>query len=109
MGYDENEKPIEVPWSRAGTSMILDNGLIDSMEANWGIYEISEDGVGIKEMASCEPYDYENMAELSEAKWRFYINEEEVEHDFYVEYLEMHGYMVGELNATALIDWIGIN
>ncbi|MCL2462559.1 MAG: hypothetical protein FWF44_07830 [Defluviitaleaceae bacterium] len=99
--------PKEVPWSRVSSSSILSNGLIDSMYGN--IYKIADDGCSVAELASCEPYDYPDEADLAEAKWKYYINNVQVDYDFYVQYLSEHGYLVGGNNTLAIIDWININ
>ena len=104
-GYDDMEYPREVPWSRDGSSFLLNNGFIDSINGNYTIYSISGDGCSVTEVASCEPYDYPDEAGLAEAKWRFYINGTQVEYDEYVQYLSEQGYAVDGSNTLATIEW----
>lgn len=108
-GNDELGELQEVPWSRAGSSTILSNGLIDSTEGGYTIYKIDEDGCSVIEFASGEPYDYPDEAHLADAKWRYYVNNAEVDYDSYVKYLKENGYSVGEDNTLATINWIILN
>ncbi|MCL2767120.1 MAG: hypothetical protein FWE49_00090, partial [Synergistaceae bacterium] len=98
----------EVPWSREGSSVILSNGLIDSMEGDYTIYRIADDGYSVAAVASSNPYDYPDEASRAEAEWRYYINGELVDYDFYVQSLNKRGYVVGGDNALAVIDWVNI-
>jgi len=109
-GYNDYELH-QVPWSRVGSSIILHNGLIDSMDGNYSIYKIADDGYTVIKIASEEPYNYPDMANLVDADWRYYINDTQVDYDFYVQYLSEHGYSVGEYenNIGAAIDWKNVN
>ena len=104
-GYDGDGRPREVPWSRAGSSVVLSNGIIDSTVGDYTIYKISDDGCNVTKIASSEPYDYSDMAGLAEANWRFYVNGAQVDYDMYVQYLKTQGYNISGNNALAIIDW----
>jgi len=103
-GYDENNTPNEVPWSRYGSIEILANGLIDSMNGDYSIYKIAEDGCSVIRIAKTEPYDYEDEASRAEASWRYYVMGEIVNGETYFEFLNEQGYM-DESDAEANIDW----
>ena len=107
-GYDDDGKPIEVPWSRSGSSDILANGWIDGMGGGFTIYKIANDGCSVTEIAAQEPYDYPDMASLGLAKWRYYIYGKQVDSDYYVKYLEDRGYVFHEKHELADIKWIEI-
>ncbi|MCL2342375.1 MAG: hypothetical protein FWC62_00530, partial [Firmicutes bacterium] len=107
-GYDDEGTPIEVPWSRVGSSSILYNGLIDSTNGNFSIYKLFGDGYTVIKIASAELYDYPDMADLAEAQWRYYINSTQVDYDFYVQYLSTEGYTVNGNNPLATIDWVNL-
>jgi hypothetical protein len=112
-GYDEEgdyrgAKPREIPWSRVGSSSILDSGWIDSRDGDDAIYQIAEDGCSVVRISKAEPYDYESEANKAEAKWRFYINDTEVEYDFYADYLTEQGYSFERNNALMDIEWTSI-
>ena len=107
-GYDKDGLPIEVPWSRAGSSVILANGLIDSIGGGYAIYKIAENGYTVTRIAYSEPYDYPDEANLAEAEWRYYANGEQVSYDFYVQYLNEQGYSMEANNAPAVIHWENI-
>jgi len=104
-GYDAEGHPCEVPWSRIGSSAILENGLIDSIFCNYALYKISDDGCHVIKIASCEPYDYPDEASLAEAKWRYYVYDTQVDYDVYVQYLNTLGYITDGNNSLAIIDW----
>ena len=101
--------PIEVPWSRVGSSGILSNGLIDCTDGDYSIYKFSDDGYSVISIASSEPYDYPDEASKAEAKWRYYINDKVVDYDSYVRYLKTQGYKLNGKNPLAVIDWINID
>ncbi|MDR2939730.1 MAG: tetratricopeptide repeat protein [Clostridiales bacterium] len=105
-GYNDGGLPYEVPWSRVGSCKILDNGLIDCGDGNYTIYKIADNGYSVKELASTEPYGYPDEANKAKAKWRNYINGEEVGYDFYVQFLEQNGYTINRDNILADISWI---
>jgi len=107
-GYDAIGDLREVPWSRDGASAILSNGLIDSMDGDYAIYRIADDGCSVTQVASKEPYDYPDEASLAEAEWRYRINGEQVKYGFYVQYLKELGYTIDGDNASAIIDWVNI-
>ncbi len=108
-GYDSVGNLSEVPWSRVGSSDILSNGLIDSINGDYTIYKIADDGCSVVEVASSEPYDYPDMANLADAKWRYYANSVQVNYDSYVQYLKEHGYTEGGDNALAIINWVSLD
>lgn len=105
---NDGEDLREVPWSRDGSSAILSNGLIDSTEGDYSIYRIADDGCSITKVASSEPYDYPDEASKSEAKWRYYVNNAQVNYDTYVQYLKEHGYTLDGENTPAAINWVEI-
>lgn len=98
----------EVPWSRHGASVILSNGLIDSTNGDFTIYKMTDDGYDVAEFASMEPYDYPDEASLALAKWRYYVNYEQVDYDTYDQYLNLHGYKIDRNNELAKIDWVAL-
>lgn len=104
-GYCDDGKPKEVPWSRVGSSYILDTGLIDSQNGDYSIYRISDDGYTVDSVAHRHPYDYPNQANLAEAKWKFYIHDTITDRESYVKYLNELGYIVGGDNTLANIEW----
>ncbi|MDR0490791.1 MAG: hypothetical protein LBH28_06065 [Oscillospiraceae bacterium] len=107
-GYDLSHpeiSPREVPWSRAGSSDILSNGLIDCTSGDYSIYRIADDGCSVAKIASSEPYDYPDMAHLAEAKWRYYTNGTLVDYDVYAQYLKTQGYSTSGDNTLAIIYW----
>ena len=108
-GYDSVGNLSEVPWSRVGSSYILSNGIIDSMNGDYAIYKIADDGCSVVEVASSEPYDYPDMANLADAKWRYYANGVPVDYDAYVQNLKEHGYTEGGDNDSAIIDWVSLD
>ena len=101
-GYDEEGHPREVPWSRVGSSAVLSNGLIDCMSGDYSIYRIADDGYSVTKVASSKPYDYPDEAGLAEAKWRYYIDNTQVDYDGYIQYLDTQGYTT---NGLAMMDW----
>ncbi|MCL1875560.1 MAG: hypothetical protein FWF87_04810 [Synergistaceae bacterium] len=101
-------KPREVPWSRAGSSVILSSGLIDSTDGDYAVYRIADDGYSVIKFASSEPYDYPDEASLDEAEWRYYANNKQVDYDAYVRHLNEHGYKIGGNNTRAKIDWVAV-
>jgi len=104
-GYSGNGEPIEVPWSRYGSSVILNNGLIDSIAGDYSIYKITDDGYTAIMLAKAEPYDYPDEASRAEAKWRYFIGDKWVDdYDIYTKYLDELGY-VWDGNTEANIDW----
>ena len=108
-GYNSKGLPYEVPWSRVGSSQTLDNGLIDCYDGDYTIYKIAEDGYSVIKFASAQPYDYPDEARKAEAKWKYYINEKEVDYDFYVQCLGEQGYVINGNNTSANIDWKSID
>jgi len=108
-GYDKEGLPIEVPWSREGSSVILANGLIDSIGGDYSIYKIAENGYTVKKIAYSEPYNYPDEANLAEAEWRYYANGEQVSYDYYVQNLNEQGYSMEAINAPAVIHWENID
>jgi len=105
-GYSGNGEPIEVPWSRYGSSVILNNGLIDSIAGDYSIYKIADDGYTAIMIAKAEPYDYPDEASKAEAKWRYFIGDRWVDdYDIYAKYLDELGYNY-EGNIEANIDWL---
>lgn len=108
-GYSDEGLPREVPWSRAGSGKILNNGLIDCCDGDYTIYKIAESGYSVIKFASAQPYDYSDEAGKAEAKWKFYIDETEVDYDFYVQRLGEQGYMVNGNNTLANIDWKSVD
>jgi hypothetical protein len=108
-GYGENNTPNEVPWSRYGSIEILANGLINSMNGDYSIYKIADDGYSVIRIAKEEPYDYENEASRALAKWRYYVMGEIVDEKTYNKFLSKQGYKLNESNAAANIDWKIIN
>jgi len=108
-GYNSEGLPNEVPWSRVGSSKILDTGLIDCYDGDYTVYKIAENGYSVIKFASAQPYDYPDEANKAEAKWKFYINEIEVEYDFYVQCLNEQMYTENRINILANIDWKGID
>jgi hypothetical protein len=105
-GYSDNGEPIGAPSSRYGSSVILNNGLIDSSEADYSIYKIASDGYTAISIAKAEPYDYPDEASRAEAKWRYFIGDKWVDDSYiYIEYLNEQGYKVNEVNTEANIDW----
>lgn len=108
-GFSDFGLPHEVPWSRGGSSSILKNGLIDCRSGDYSIYRIADNGYTVFEIASAEPYDYPCEALLAEAKWMYYINGEEVDYDFYCQYLEGQGFNVEGKNTLANLNWINVN
>ena len=107
-GYDDDGKPKQVPWSRAGGSYILETGLIDSSNGDYAIYKMSDDGYFAEKIADAEPYDYVDQASLGEGQWRHYVNGVETDTDTYIQYLKDLGYEMGRNNALAEIEWIEI-
>lgn len=105
-GYDDQGAWCEVPWSRVGSSNILSNGLIDSINGDYAIYKIDDSGFDLRKIVSREPYDYPDEANLALAKWRYYADNTQVDYDDYIQHLEEHGYAVNENNTLASIDWI---
>jgi hypothetical protein len=103
-GYSKNGIPTEVPWSRNGSSRILENGLIDSREGNDAIYRIAGDGYSVKRIAHSEPGDYPDEASRAEAVWRYFVNDKRVDYDSYVQYLKKQGYSF-DGNNKMNIDW----
>ncbi len=108
-GNDSQNNLHEVPWSRVGSCDILSNGLIDCSNGDFAIYRITNDGYGIVRIAYSEPYDYPDMARLADAKWRYYINDVQVDYDFYVRHLNEQGYIVDGNNTLAEIDWVALD
>jgi len=108
-GYDDYGVPKEVPWSRVGSCKILANGLIDCRSGNYTIYKIAADGYSVIRLASSSPYDYPDEASKAMAKWKYYVNENEVDSDYYVQFLSEQGYLLDENNALADIEWIAID
>jgi len=108
-GYNNEGLPREVPWSRAGSCRILDNGLMDCYDGDYTVYQIAENGYSVNKIASALPYDYPNEAEKAEAKWKFFINEIKVDYDSYVQCLNEYGYAENRDNPLANIDWKGID
>jgi hypothetical protein len=108
-GNDGQRGLREVPWSRTGSSYILNNGLIDSLGGNYAIYRMTDDGYSVAKIASSEPYDYSDMANLAVAKWVYYANKEQVDYDIYVQYLNDQGYMLEGSNILAIIDWVDLD
>ena len=107
-GYDDDGKPEQVPWSRAGGSYILETGLIDSSNGDYAIYKMSDDGYFAEKIADAKPYDYVDEASIGEGKWRHYVNGEETDRDTYILYLKELGYEMGWNIALAEIEWIEI-
>ena len=95
----------EPPFSRYGSSEVLSSGLIVCALGE-NIYKISNDGSSVIQIARAEPYDYPNEASRAEAKWRYYVNNAEVEFEVYVQFLKEQGYNVGKENIKANIKWI---
>jgi len=108
-GYTDEGLPREVPRSRAGSSKILANGLIDCNNGDYSIYKIDENGYSVNKFASARPYDYPNEANKAEAKWKYYINETEADYDFYAQCLDEQGYMPNKNDVLANIDWKSID
>jgi hypothetical protein len=105
-GYSGNGEPIEVPSSRYGSSVILNNGLIDSTNGDYSIYKIADDGYTAIIIAEAEPYDYPDEASKAEAKWRYFIGDKWVDdYGIYAKYLNEQGYDY-EGNTEANIDWL---
>jgi hypothetical protein len=105
-GYSGNGEPIGVPWSRYGSSVILNNGLIDSTYGDYSIYKIADDGYTAIMIAKAEPYDYPDEASKAEAKWRYFIGDKWVDdYGIYAKYLDKQGY-VRDGNTEANIDWL---
>ena len=105
-GYSGNGEPIGVPWSRYGSSVILNNGLIDSTYGDYSIYKIADDGYTAIMIAKAEPYDYPDEASKAEAKWRYFIGDKWVDdYGIYAKYLDEQGY-VWDGNTEANIDWL---
>jgi len=105
-GYSDNGEPIGVPWSRYGSSVILNNGLIDSINGDYSIYKIADDGYTAIMIAKAEPYDYPDEASRAEAEWRYFIGDRWVDdYDIYAKYLDELGW-ASEGNTEANIDWI---
>jgi len=108
-GYSGNGEPIEVPSSRYGSSVILNNGLIDSSAGDYSIYKIADDGYTAIMIAKAEPYDYPDEASRAEAKWRYFIGDKWVDdYGIYAKYLDEQGYNVwdNEGNTEANIYWL---
>ena len=106
--YDEGlyeGLPYEVPWSRVGSSRILANGFIDSTDGDYSIYGIGSDGYSVIKVASAEPYDYPDQAGLAEAKWRYYLDDIEVEYSEYSQYLEEQVFAANGNDAFSIINW----
>jgi len=105
-GYSGNGEPIGVPWSRYGSSVILNNGLIDSTYGDYSIYKIADDGYTAIMIAKAEPYDYPDEASKAEAKWRYFIGDKWVDdYGIYAKYLDKQGYVL-DGNTEANIDWL---
>jgi len=105
-GYSGNGEPIGVPWSRYGSSVILNNGLIDGTNGDYSIYKIADDGYTAIIIAKAEPYDYPDEASKDEAKWRYFIGGKWVDdYDIYAKYLNEQGYVLGG-NTEANIEWL---
>jgi hypothetical protein len=75
-GYHDDKSPSdmvglprEVPWSRVGSSLILDNGLIDCYDGDNAIYKISGNGYSVVKLASSQPHDYSDGAGKAEIDW----------------------------------------
>ena len=107
-GYEDSGVPREVPWSRVGSGEILINGLIDCYYADYKIYQIADNGYSLVVLAYAEPYDYPDEAGLAEAKWRHYIYGDEVDYDYYKQYLADLDYEVNGKVILADIDWVSI-
>ena len=106
-GYD-GDSLIEVPWSRAGSSSILANGLINSLAGDYSIYKIADDGYTVLKIASSEPYNFPDMASLADADWRYYINSTQVTYEFYAQYLSDQGFNLTGEKTFAAFDWKNI-
>jgi hypothetical protein len=107
-GYNKEGLPIEVPWSRSGSSVVLRNGLIDSIDGDYAVYKIADDGYTATKIAWSEPNDYPDEASLAKAAWIYYANGKQASYESYVQYLKEQGYTRGEDNASAVIDWINV-
>ena len=105
-GNDSYGNLQEVPWSREGSSSILRNGLIDSMEGDYSIYKIADDGCTATKFAYSQPYDYSDEASLAEAKWRYFINGKQVNRNIYLRNLKDNGYDTDGNNTLARINWV---